>query len=74
LDYASKHELFILLKKLTEKEKKCVLVSSHDLDLLVKYCTKLLVISAKSVELINSSEALENKTFLEIGGGFLSRS
>jgi iron complex transport system ATP-binding protein len=74
LDYASKHELFILLKKLTEKEKKCVLVSSHDLDLLVKYCTKLLMISAKSVELINNSEALENKTFLEIGGGFLSRS
>jgi len=73
LDYASKHELFILLKKLTEMENKCVLVSSHDLDLLVKYCTKLLVISAKSVELINTSEALENKTFLEIGGGFLSR-
>lgn len=73
LDYASKHELFILLKQLTERENKCVLVSSHDLDLLVKYCTKLLVISAKSVELINTSEALENKTFLEIGGGFLSR-
>lgn len=74
LDYASKHELFILLKKLTDKEKKCVLVSSHDLDLLVKYCSKLLVISAHSVELIAASDALRNRTFLEIGGGFLSRS
>src|ERR1700741_1444922 len=45
LDYASKHELFLLLRKLAEKENKCVLVSSHDLDLIIKYCNKLLVFS-----------------------------
>lgn len=72
LDYASKHELFILLKNLAEKDKKCILVSSHDLDLLVKYCTKLLVISENNIELINTSEALLNKGFIEIGGGYLS--
>ncbi len=71
LDYASKHDLFILLKKLADEENKCILVSSHDLDLLLKYCTKLLVISDTSTELISVSEAKTNKAFLEIGGGFI---
>ena len=71
LDYASKHDLFILLKSLTEKQKKCVLVSSHDLDLLLKYCSKLLVICAKGVELIEVSNAKTNKAFQQIGGGFI---
>lgn len=72
LDYASKHELFLLLKKLTQQESKCILVSSHDLDLLVKYCSKLLIISEENIELINASEALSNKALIEIGGGYLS--
>ncbi|MDP1803234.1 MAG: ABC transporter ATP-binding protein [Bacteroidota bacterium] len=71
LDYASKHDLFILLKKLAEEENKCILVSSHDLDLLLKYCSKLLLISQNSFELISISEAKNNKTFIEIGGGFI---
>ncbi len=71
LDYASKHELFLLLKRLSEHEQKCILVSSHDLDILLNYCNKLLVISDSAVELIDSSEALKNKAFIEIGGGFL---
>jgi len=71
LDFASKHDLFLLLKKLTEEQQKCVLVSSHDLDLLLKYCTKLLVISNTGIELISVSEAKTNKAFHEIGGGFI---
>jgi cobalamin transport system ATP-binding protein len=71
LDYASKHDLFLLLKKLCEEEDKCILVSSHDLDLLIKYCSKLLVISPGSVELIPASQARQNTAFNKIGGGFL---
>jgi iron complex transport system ATP-binding protein len=71
LDYASKHDLFLLLKKLTNEQKKCVLVSSHDLDLLLKYCSKILVISDHRAELISSLDAKTNKAFLEIGGGFI---
>lgn len=71
LDYASKHELFLLLKNLSENENKCVLVSSHDLDLLIKYCSKLLVIAPGSVELIPVGTARQNKAFMQIGGGFL---
>lgn len=71
LDYASKHDLFLLLKKLSTEENKCILVSSHDLDILLKYCSKLLIFSNNSIELIAIAEAKTNKAFLEIGGGFL---
>ncbi len=71
LDYASKHDLFLLLKKLSEEENKCILVSSHDLDLLLKYCTKLLIVSNNYIELIGVAEAKTNKAFVEIGGGFI---
>lgn len=71
LDYASKHDLFLLLRKLVEDQQKCILVSSHDLDMLIKYCNKLLVISKDSVELIPVSEARNNAAFMTIGGGFL---
>ena len=46
-------------------------LKAHDLDLLLKYCTKLLVISNTGIELISVSEAKTNKAFHEIGGGFI---
>lgn len=71
LDYASKHDLFLLLKKLSIEEDKCILVSSHDIDLLLKYCSKLLIVSSNSIELVSVAEAKRNAAFIEIGGGFL---
>ena len=71
LDYASKHALFILLRELSSKEKKCVLVSSHDLDILLKYCSKLLIISEKGIEFIKVQDALHTESFRQIGGGFI---
>jgi iron complex transport system ATP-binding protein len=71
LDYASKHELFLLLKSLCEKENKTILVSCHDLDLILKYCHKVLIISDGNVELISVSEVANNEGFKKIGGGFL---
>lgn len=71
LDYASKHQLFLLLQVLSKREDKCVLVSSHDLDLILKYCTKVLVISTEGAELLAVGEISKNKAFLEIGGGFI---
>lgn len=71
LDYASKHELFLLLKNLAETENKCVLVSSHDLDLVLKYCKRLLVVSNNTAELIMVNEASGHAGFLGIGRGFI---
>lgn len=71
LDYASKHQLFLLLQTLSAHENKCVLASSHDLDLILKYCTKALVISKEGAELLSATEISKNSAFLEIGGGFI---
>jgi iron complex transport system ATP-binding protein len=70
LDYASKHELFILLRKLSQ-EGRCILVSSHDLDLVLKYCTTILVVSNTSAEQVSVSSALQNESFLKIAGGYI---
>ncbi|MCE3229957.1 MAG: putative iron(III) transporter, ATP-binding protein [Bacteroidetes bacterium] len=71
LDYASKHELFILLRDLSTKQNKCVIVSSHDLDLLLKYCNKLLIVENSGVQLINVSEAKTNVAFNRLSAGYL---
>jgi iron complex transport system ATP-binding protein len=42
LDYTSKNKLFLTLRELCQTEKKCVVVSSHDLELLFRYADKLL--------------------------------
>ena len=45
LDYPSKIELFSLLKKLAKEEKKAILFSSHDLELLLRYTDNLWIIA-----------------------------
>ncbi len=40
LDYTSKHQLFSILKTLCEEQNKLILVSSHDIDLMMKYISK----------------------------------
>jgi iron complex transport system ATP-binding protein len=70
LDYASRHELFLLLARLA-KENKCILVSSHDLDHILRYCNKVLIFTPKAVSLIDISEARSNRSFREIAGGFI---
>jgi iron complex transport system ATP-binding protein len=42
LDYSSKHKLFEDLKNLCLTEKKLIIVSSHDIDLMQKYITNSL--------------------------------
>ena len=45
LDYPSKIELFSLLKKLAKEQKKAILFSSHDLELLLRYTDNLWIIA-----------------------------
>lgn len=61
LDYPSKIELFSLLTKLAKEQKKAILFSSHDLELLLRYTDKLWII-AKNMPFVagQSSELLEN--------------
>lgn len=45
LDYPSKIELFSLLKKLAKEQKKAILFSSHDLELLLRYTDNIWIIA-----------------------------
>lgn len=44
LDYPSKIELINLMVKLAREHKKAILFSSHDLDLLLRYCDKMWIV------------------------------
>lgn len=61
LDYPSKIELFSLLKKLAKEQKKAILFSSHDLELLLRYTDNLWII-AKNRPFVSgqSTELLKN--------------
>lgn len=59
LDYPSKHELMILLKRLAHEYGKAILLSSHDLDLVKTHADKVWKISDRRMIIINdASEVL----------------
>ena len=61
LDYPSKIELFSLMKKLAKEQKKAILFSSHDLELLLRYTDNLWIIAQnKPFAAGKSSELLKN--------------
>jgi iron complex transport system ATP-binding protein len=71
LDFNSKHELFVLLKDLVETKNKCLIVSSHDIELLLKYSTHLLVFSNdRSYELMETNSAKANNVFNKITSNY----
>ncbi len=71
LDYSSKHQLFVLLKELAHNQGKCVLISSHELDLALKYSDRMLLMGAGTVQLLDPDAAREDQLFKEMSGGFL---
>jgi iron complex transport system ATP-binding protein len=71
LDYASKHELFTLLRQLADHDRKCILVSSHDLNIVLRYCNKLLIIANGEAEIIPVNKAMDHERFRAIGGNYL---
>lgn len=73
LDYASRHQLFSLLKDLAVRDRKCVLISSHDLDLALQYCDNILFVSSGQARLLNPEDALQDEAFIQMTGGYLRR-
>lgn len=71
LDYASRYELFIFLRNQAGQKKKCVLISTHEMDLALKYCTRILAIHGTGASMVNVSEARTDKLLQEIAGGYL---
>ena len=44
LDLPNRYELCLLLRKLTQKEGKCILFSTHDLDIALSLCDTIMLI------------------------------
>lgn len=71
LDYASKHKTFLLLQQMSAQRQKCVLASSHDLDLLLKYANSLLLIDNGTVRALQIDAAKTDAGFRALSGDFL---
>lgn len=71
LDYASRHQLYQLLQGLALQENKAILLSSHDLDLMLKYCTTLLIIDEGEMRQLTLDSARTDAGFQRLTGNFL---
>ncbi len=73
LDFPSKHQLFELLKKVTEEEKKCIVTSSHDIELVLKYASHLLIMSENNeFEFIEVSKYKGSKLFAKVTNDYFN--
>ncbi len=70
LDYANRIKIITLMQKITQEMNKCVIVSSHDLELCLESKIDLLVIEKKSKKLSHfQSNQLTKEKLIEIGFG-----
>lgn len=71
LDFPSKHQLFELLKKITTEEEKCIITSSHDIELVLKYATHLFILSENNeYEFIETENYKTSSLFKEVTNGY----
>jgi iron complex transport system ATP-binding protein len=71
LDFASKHALFQMLGRLSSSEGRCVVISTHELDLALRYCNRILFVTEGKSRLMTIEEAKADSGFLAMGGGHL---
>lgn len=64
LDYSSKHQLFEILKDLCQTQNKLILVSSHDLDVVFKYCDEVLWMKGNNEYTFGDSEKIKTQYHL----------
>jgi iron complex transport system ATP-binding protein len=71
LDFSSKHELFKNLRNIATESNKCIIVSTHELDFVLKYCNLVIILANNTLNIIPINEVLNNKDFIQLTGGFL---
>lgn len=71
LDFASKHELFKTLSAQSKSKDKCIIVSTHELDFVVRYCDSVLIIANENLSYIQVNEVKNNSDFNKLSAGFL---
>jgi len=71
LDFASRHQIFRLLKQCCTEEHKCILLSSHDLEFVLDYCDAILLLSSDNKHLFGQKNQIVNTPQFEvITGGY----
>lgn len=71
LDFPSKHLLFELLKKVSIEEKKCIITSSHDIELVLKYASHLLIMSEDNeFEFVEAPNYKSSALFKKVTNGY----
>jgi iron complex transport system ATP-binding protein len=71
LDFPSKHQLFELLKKISVEDKKCIITSSHDIELILKYSSHLLIMSENNeFEFIETSRYKSSALFKKVTNNY----
>lgn len=58
LDLPNRYELCLLLKKLTKEKNKCILFSTHDLDIALSLCDSIMLIDNPHVYCLPTSEMI----------------
>ena len=58
LDLPNRYELCLLLRKLTQKEGKCILFSTHDLDIALSLCDTIMLIDNPQLYSLPTSEMI----------------
>lgn len=59
LDLPNKYEIFLLLKRLAEQEDKCIVCSTHDLDIALKTCHAIALIDGHDIKCRPTGEFIE---------------
>ncbi|MCA0430639.1 MAG: ABC transporter ATP-binding protein [Bacteroidetes bacterium] len=71
LDFSSKHELFKNLSKIATESNKCIIVSTHELDFVLKYCSLVIILANNTLNSVPANQVLNHKDFIQLTGGFL---
>ena len=69
LDYGNRIKILEILKQLAIAQKKCILISSHDIDLCLDFDLPLLLIDEEAKKLIELEPKTPKSKILEIGFG-----
>jgi len=63
LDLLHKISTLKLLKKLTQETKKCILFSTHDIDLAIEFCDEIIVMKTEKTEKNTPENLIQNNVF-----------
>lgn len=69
LDMPARYELCALLRRLAHDEGKCILFSTHELDIAVRMCDRVAVIDPPSLHVATPAETLRNGVIDRLFGG-----